>query len=413
MNTQELQELFSAHLDGFLSPQEEEALAQYLKDNPASLKELEELKFLSQSFQGLPEEDLPQGFKAELHKKLAELALAKANKKRLRQRPWLKGVAVFAALILVIGFAGSNLAGRFLAAAGLMSYNASYDASPAEYFNEMAVNDYASTEGYSAGGGRIDFAESPINEDAYLQEKGMGEAPKSAPPANIERRIIRNAYLSVETGDYKSSHSAIITLAAKYGGYVVSSYTNNNADGSPNQGNISIRVDSAKLEEALDEIRELGKILNENISSNDITAQYYDIITRLNQYQAQKDRLTELYAKAENISELIQIEGELSRINTEIDLLEGQLRYYTELTDLSGIDVNLTVPREFREKFNFQGWHGLGRKISVALMRGVNFVLNITSRALLFITAVLPALLILFLIFLLLRFIIKRRAKNK
>ena len=159
----------------------------------------------------------------------------------------------------------------------------------------------------------------------------------------VERKIITNWYLSIKVDDFDVAFSAVEEMAKAYGGYVVSGYTYN--DDYNQQGYISIRVDAELVDAAVEALKTLGTVEDSNFTTNDITMEYYDLQSRLTQYRAQEARLLELYDQAENIEDLLAIETELVRIQSEIDSLEGTIRYYDQLTTLSLIEVSLYSPR--------------------------------------------------------------------
>lgn len=408
MNQAQLQELLSAYLDGFLSPEEEESLRDYLEENPGARAELEQMQQLSQALQELPSEPLPQGFQAALNQKLAGEKPPVPKKKSLWHHPLMKGIgiAAAAALLLAVGIVGFDLAGAFWDKAGFDGLMRTGDGGS----YDLAIEDYGSMDSMDSAPAPAAFPEAAPEE--YAQNRLMSGSGTAA-PKEMERKIIRNAGMTLETQAYQEAFEGITALAGRLGGYVVSSYTHHDLEGAPEGGSISIRVESPKMEEALAEIAALGKVRDEHLSGDDVTAQYYDIENRLAQYEIQKERLLELYAQAANVGELIQVESELSRINMEIDSLEGQLRYYTEMTDLAGIHVDLVVPREYRERLTIDGWDDLGRKITTAFIQGINTLLNGLARVFVFLISLLPFIILLLIVLLILRIFWKRRKKKQ
>ncbi len=75
------------------------------------------------------------------------------------------------------------------------------------------------------------------------------------------------------------------------------------------------------------------------ISSTDVTEQYVDTEARIKAKKVLEQRYLELIAKAKKVSEILEIEKELSTIREEIEAKEGQLRYMKSRVALSTINI--------------------------------------------------------------------------
>lgn len=166
-------------------------------------------------------------------------------------------------------------------------------------------------------------------------------------------KIIKNADVTLWVDDVESTADAVADVATKYEGFVSSSQLGNNgyvpypyASGSNaseiNSGWVQIRVPADKLEAAVADISALGDVRSTSTSAGDVTTQYVDMAARLENLKASESRMRELLAQTETVADAIAVESELSRLRSEIDSLEGQLRYLDEQVDMSGISVNMS-----------------------------------------------------------------------
>ncbi len=80
------------------------------------------------------------------------------------------------------------------------------------------------------------------------------------------------------------------------------------------------------------------------ISSEDVTEEYYDSEARLKVLKAKEDRLLNLMNKANNITDIISIENELGQTRSEIEVLTGRLKYLSNATDYSLVNIKLQQP---------------------------------------------------------------------
>jgi hypothetical protein len=124
---------------------------------------------------------------------------------------------------------------------------------------------------------------------------------------------------------------------------------------------ITTRIPSENMENFLNNTRPLGIIEKEKKTGTDITDQYRDNLIRLDSLRNIRDRYLALLGKANTVNEVLTIEKELERINTQIELLEGKIKY----AELSVAYSNITVEFRERAKPGPVGWifYGLYRGI--------------------------------------------------
>ncbi|MEM3507643.1 MAG: DUF4349 domain-containing protein [Candidatus Bathyarchaeia archaeon] len=182
-----------------------------------------------------------------------------------------------------------------------------------------------------------------IREHAYLRPLSPTPSLASKESTNaIERMLIYNAYISLETQDIKGTLARITELVKSYNGYIASSsiYTYEEQT----VAEITIRVPKEKFHEAVKKIGEYGKLLNEQTSSEDITERYIDLKARLENLKKQEKRLHEILDLAKTVEEILSIEKELERIRGEIESLQGQINYLEKSVEMSIISIRLIEP---------------------------------------------------------------------
>jgi len=151
-----------------------------------------------------------------------------------------------------------------------------------------------------------------------------------------DRKIIREASIGLEVEDPFSVESGIRRSISRQGGYLDSTMTR------PNGAiNIKARVPPQALDTALGEISELGKVTHRSVSARDVTETMIDLDARISNLTALRDRLQGLLQRAGKISEVIEIEKELVRVQTQLDSLEGQRRSLAGRVDYSMLDIEL------------------------------------------------------------------------
>jgi hypothetical protein len=275
----------------------------------------------------------------------------------------------------------------------------------------------------SSGGGAQDMAVAP--QAAPVMEKAMAE--ESAPSSDFsgsgvsaERIVIKNANLSIVVTDPVVSMEAISKLASGMGGFVVTSnlYKTTTSSGiEVPVANITIRVPVAQLDSALNQIKAMVgdkdvDILSEDVSGQDVTSEVTDLESRLRNLQAAETQLLEIMDKATKTEDVISVFRELTSVRGEIEVIQGQIKYYRESASLSAINVNLQAKASV-EPITIAGWQpGVEvQRALQALVNGGKYLVNVLIWLVLF---ALPFLAIIFLpIFFIVKAIRKRKAAKK
>ncbi|QLZ68293.1 hypothetical protein FOLKNPGA_01071 [Legionella sp. PC1000] len=187
--------------------------------------------------------------------------------------------------------------------------------------------------------GRPDYAVGSM----AMQVKNQSNASQ---PENVMRgMIIRNANISLQVDNINSAMEKISQLAENSGGYVVSSnLMQDNNDANNTTANISIRVPAQGLNNALTALKSLAtQVTQESITGEDITQQFVDLQSQLNNLQTAKEQLSKIMAKAKETSDVLSVFKQLSDVQGQIDVIQGQLKYYKESVAYSLININLNM----------------------------------------------------------------------
>lgn len=203
------------------------------------------------------------------------------------------------------------------------------------------------------------------------------------------------------------------------GGYVENFYSyifyeDLSRDISLKAGNLNMRVPQENYESSLAYIKTLGKVNNENEGVNDITNQYIDTEARLNVKKAEEKRLIELLEKAENLTDIMAIEGRLSEVRGYIESIEEQLKGMDKLVSYSTINIDIQE-KEPRGVSNISD--DFGKSIKDSFIKSINFVVKGFQQLILNIVEIsLPAVVVGitgFVVYKIIRFVIKRRNEKK
>ena len=266
-------------------------------------------------------------------------------------------------------------------------------------------------------------AAAPMEMEAYAADSAMDAGARTTSsgvePAQQERLVIKNADLSIVVDDPLDSIEEISALAESLGGHVVSSNTyqtySNNGLRIP-EGSITIRVPSAELNDALESIKDGAiEVERENVSGEDVTDQYVDLQSRLKAKKAAEAKLLEIMDQAYTTEDTLEVYAQLQIIQSDIEVLQGQINYYERSAAMSSISVTL-IATEKSQPIEIGGWE-LGETASESIQDLIDYLQGFTRFLVRFIIFILPVLLTLalpfYLVFIGLRTLVRRRRAKK
>ena len=152
--------------------------------------------------------------------------------------------------------------------------------------------------------------------------------------------IVRTGDMSLVVVDVAIAIERIAVFAVSYDGYVVSS--NSWREGDRLVGNIAIRVDAERFDDAIRALRQLAvEVTQESTSSKDVTEEYIDLEAKLSILEVTEVKLKQLMEEAKTVEESLDVNRELYRIQSEIEQTKGRMQYLEQTSSMSLIQVRL------------------------------------------------------------------------
>jgi hypothetical protein len=280
--------------------------------------------------------------------------------------------------------------------------------------------------GMGGGGGGDTAAQAPVAAEAPAPEMAYDAASnstKSIEPGSAtgqaaqERMVIQTADLAIVVQNPQARMTEISKMAQDMGGYVVSSniyQTSTNLGKQVPEATIVIRVPSGKMDEALALIKkDAGDVPYENRSGQDVTSAYVDLQAQLKAKQAAEAQLLKIMNDAVRAEDVLAVYMQVQSIQTEIEQLKGQIKYYEEAAALSSISVRL-IAEEGTQPIAVGPWKPAGAA-KQAIEDLIVFFQNFVDFLIRFVIYVLPALIMIAIPLLVVFFIgraIYRRARR-
>jgi len=193
-------------------------------------------------------------------------------------------------------------------------------------------------------------------------EAGTGESASA-----VERMVIYNADLEIAVEDPVAVMKSVIAMAEDAGGFVVYSNLTKNYSSSGAalpRASLTVRVPAEQLDSIMTAIKNLTPdpsedVISENVSGQDVTAEFTDLESRLRNLEAAEAALVKLMEDAQDPEDVLNIFDELTYYRGEIEVVKGRMQYLEESVSLSAISV-VIVAKESLQPIEIAGWEPKG-----------------------------------------------------
>lgn len=353
MGCNEVRKQISLYLDGQLERQDGEGIKAHLDGCPSCHEYYKSIMDIKEFCNTLVPKEIPIGFHDRLWSRMKKEGGIKLSKKRRGM-----GIAIGLAgalLVIALGIGILNSVRwdkRSPASSGIDATYTQADKAPE---SPMEGNSSSVDQGFmekpSMEMGEVpkgdDIRGEPEDSDSDLADV-IGEYGGA-----IDRKIIRSAYLGIETLEFDLLTNNLEGKVSIMGGYIESSNIQgvskiSGGDTPKRRAHYEIRIPSKKFDQFINELGDLGNLITKEISGEDVTGQYFDTQARVKSLTIQEERVLAILAKAERLQDIIELEGELSRIRYEIENYTGTLKRLDQMVNYARIAVDVYEVRELK-----------------------------------------------------------------
>lgn len=253
-----------------------------------------------------------------------------------------------------------------------------------------------------------DSAEFETKEEQSVDAEREQESVAEETAAPSTRMIIHQARISTNVKDLKKAQHNMEQRVKDYGGYIVESNVYLESD-ETSSGKMIVRIPEKHFETFLSEAElEASKVLEKNVTGQDVTEQYVDLSSRVKSKRAVEERLLAFMKDAEKTEDLLKISSDLAKVQEEIEVLVGKIKYLENQTSFSTIELtmfeNRVIIPEIENK-DLNTWE----KTKKQFITSTNALLSIGSGIIVFIVGNLPVLILVTIITVAVFWIIKKR----
>jgi hypothetical protein len=242
---------------------------------------------------------------------------------------------------------------------------------------------------------------------SLAKDGGDGEAavPVSSTVPAVGPRVIQTASLtvSVARGRFDATVDEARSIAARFGGFVVSSAASQGSQQRLVRGTLVVRVPARSYADAIRSIAGLGRVEARDESGQDVSQEFVDLESRVRHLRAVETQLLELLERANSVAAALAVQSQLNQVQLELEQARGRLQYLDDQVSYATISLALheRLPVVAKEKGRWgitDAWGTAGHNI-VAVV-GWMFVAVATAA---------PALILLLLAYLIGRRVLRRR----
>ncbi len=134
---------------------------------------------------------------------------------------------------------------------------------------------------------------------------------------------------------FESMKESLRTEGAVTSNIVYNEYTNRK------QYTMTVKVAPSKFESINAMLQQIGEVKDLSVTLEDVTKQYTDLDTRITNKEVELERLYRLYNMSDNVSDLLGVEREVTRVETELELLKGEKQYLVSKIERSTIAITV------------------------------------------------------------------------
>ncbi|MBF0503888.1 MAG: DUF4349 domain-containing protein [Candidatus Omnitrophica bacterium] len=369
MTHEEIQILISAYIDGEIMPSEKNIVEEHLSTCPLCQKDYKSYKAMSSSLSKWSNEDLSPDEEIKMQKRFEQ-----------RREPMFtkRSATIFVTTLCLTLVIGSVLQVPLKRGVQVRLKSASDDigdqyshgrggrgVQSAQYESYYLASTYPSVsfkddkkrlasrsvgavaKSYSARSGMENVAMTGMDAAPALVQDAVTSSyyqnSNGYYAADEARKKIQKAEISLLVDNAFKVKSQLTDLILQFNGIIESSEFNRSMDGAGG-GSMVCKVYPKDLEHALQQIRKLGEVDEENESSADVTDQYNDAQENIVKYTSDKDRLQKSLNNFKLFNPTTDAEKEnaqrqITQTQEEIKALERVIKFYQEQTSMSIIIV--------------------------------------------------------------------------
>ncbi len=158
--------------------------------------------------------------------------------------------------------------------------------------------------------------------------------------------VISTGTVALRSTDVAQARFDVQKVVDRYRGEVTQEQTDTDDEGEIRRSRLVVRIPTADFVAAKKDLEEAADLISSDSATDDVTTEVIDIEARLRVQRRSVARIATLLDRAQSISDIVAIEGQLSRRQAVLGSLERQQAYLADQTAMSTITVSLERTKE-------------------------------------------------------------------
>ena len=160
--------------------------------------------------------------------------------------------------------------------------------------------------------------------------------------ANTDSKIKKVGSIDILVDDLDLSSDSIMYILDQYNGTVVSS--SQRGEDNEKTMTITLKIPVEYFQNVYEKIQDIdGEIKYASYYTDDVTQEYTDLESRLNNLEATEDQLIHVLDTATTVKDTLSVYEQLTSIRSQIEVIKGQLKYLDNQVDYSYLTISLSL----------------------------------------------------------------------
>lgn len=161
----------------------------------------------------------------------------------------------------------------------------------------------------------------------------------SGQPAD-QRQVVRKAAVELHTRDVRAAFVKVQMLVSEAGGEYIEQSAISGQD-EQMQADLTLRISASRVSEILNALRDIGEVISQQLSGEDVTAQAVDIEARLSNERRVEAELLELLESRTDaeLKDVLELRRNIGQVREQIERLVAQQQHLSHLVSLATVLV--------------------------------------------------------------------------
>ena len=241
-----------------------------------------------------------------------------------------------------------RLVGVALATVALLGACSASDDAPAS-FDDTRPSEAPAVDESGGGDPAVDMefpSDADMDDTAAERPASGGAVP---PPGGvggfdigeIGRQVAVEMRITMRSDDLRATVDGILAAASAGGGGVAATDIDYGSETRDGRATVIVKVPPRSLNALLSGLDELGEVVSIGQDAQDVTDQLTDLDVRIRNAEQSVDRVRALLAEATDLREVIDLESELTRRQTDLERLQASQRNLQDRVALATVTIQV------------------------------------------------------------------------